>query len=84
MPLGFNIGRLGILNPGPPPKLKPPAIRTRSRRASPSDWYAVIHFVRKVPTTRRTTRTRSVTPTGFGEAQKIRKRLNMNRSLVKL
>ena len=74
MPFGFNIGLLGILNPGPRPKLKPPAIRTRppacSRWASPSDRKAIIDFSAKVQRSRKRTRTRNVIPRCFGKAQK--------------
>ena len=73
MPFGFNTGRLGILNPGSRPKLKPPPIRTRppagSRWAFPSERKAIIDFPR-----RRRTRARKVIPkmipSDFGEAQK--------------
>ena len=72
MPFGFNTGRLGILNPGSRPKLKPPPIRTRppagSRWAFPSERKAIIDFPRR--RRRRRTRARKVIPRGFGKAQK--------------
>ena len=72
MPVGFNIGLLGILNRGPRPKLKPPAIRTRppacSRSASPSDQKAIIDFSAKVQRSRKRTRKRNVIPRCFGKA----------------